>query len=106
VDIFLTTIAISSASLNIFLLFWMRKKNKKIKYLSSQLQKFRDLSTKFRDIVVQREELFYKNIHEVSLSFVNDVENSCLVTFEGENGKIVSYKGKIFNPSIISSKKV
>ncbi|WP_241241298.1 HD-GYP domain-containing protein [Fervidobacterium sp. 2310opik-2] len=105
-DIFLTTIAISSASLNIFLLFWMRKNNKKIKYLSSQLQKFRDLSTKFRDIVVQREELFYKNIHEVSLSFVNDVENSCLVTFQGENGKIVSYKGKIFNPSIISSKKV
>lgn len=82
---------ILSVGLNAFLLHKNSKKNKKIKYLSKQLQKFRDLSTKFRDIVVQREEVFYKNIHDVSLSFLDGVKNSYLITFDGEIGKVVSY---------------
>ncbi|MGC8955905.1 MAG: HD-GYP domain-containing protein [Fervidobacterium sp.] len=82
------------------------KEKKKSKYLASQVQKFRDLSTKFREIVVQREDFFYRNIHEVSLSFISDVENSCLVAFDGENGKIVSYKGSVFKSASVDDKKI
>ena len=82
-----------SVGFNVFLLYRNSKRRKRIKYLSNQLQKFRDLSTKFRDIVVQREELFYKNIHDVSLSFLDGVKSSYLITFDGETGKVVSYTG-------------
>ncbi|MFN6991267.1 MAG: HD-GYP domain-containing protein [Fervidobacterium sp.] len=89
---------IISVVLNVFLLLKIRKKNKKINHFAKQLQKFKDLSTRFRDIVVQREEVFYKNIHEISLNFLDDVKNSVLITFEGEEGKIVSFRGS--NPKL------
>lgn len=89
---------IISVILNIFLLLKMRKKNRKINHFAAQLQKFKDLSTRFRDIVVQREEVFYKNIHEISLNFLDDVKNSVFITFEGEEGKIVSVRGN--NPRL------
>ncbi|MFN3692123.1 MAG: HD-GYP domain-containing protein [Fervidobacterium sp.] len=94
----LVSFLIISVVLNVFLLIKMRKKNKKMIHFAKQLQKFKDLSTKFRDIVVQREEVFYKNIHEISLNFLDDVKNSVLITFEGEEGKIVSVRGS--NPRL------
>jgi len=90
---FLTTAIILSISLNIILLFRLRKKRKQLLKYSSQLQKFRDLSTKLRDIVVQREETFYKNLHELSIGFLKNVKKSYLITFDGEYGQVVSALG-------------
>ncbi|MEJ5257537.1 MAG: HD-GYP domain-containing protein [Fervidobacterium sp.] len=89
----LTTAIILSMSLNMILLFRLRKKRKQLLNYSSQLQKFRDLSTKLRDIVVQREETFYKNLHELSVGFLKNVKKSYLITFDGEYGQVVSVLG-------------
>ena len=97
---------VASVGFNVFLFYRNYKKRKRINYLSKQLQKFRDLSTKFRDIVVQREELFYKNIHDVSLSFLDGVKSSYLITFDGEMGKVVSYKGNNLKSSKVELKPV
>jgi len=83
-----------STTLNVFLGLKLIKKNRKIRNISSQLQKFRDLSSKLRDIVVQREETFYKNLHEASIGFLKDVKTSYLITFDGEYGNVVSVYGK------------
>ena len=83
-----------STTLNGFLGLQLIKKNRKIRNISSQLQKFRDLSSKLRDIVVQREETFYKNLHEASIGFLKDVKTSYLITFDGEYGNVVSVYGK------------
>jgi putative nucleotidyltransferase with HDIG domain len=83
-----------STTLNVFLGLKLIKKNRKIRNISSQLQKFRDLSSKLRDIVVQREETFYKNLHEASIGFLKDVKTSYLITFDGEYGNVVSVYSK------------
>lgn len=95
-----------SVGFNVFLFYRNYKKRKRINYLSKQLQKFRDLSTKFRDIVIQREELFYKNIHDVSLSFLDGVKSSYLITFDGEIGRIVSYAGSNLKSSKLELKPI
>lgn len=97
---------VASVGFNVFLFYRNYKKRKRINYLSKQLQKFRDLSTKFRDIVVQREELFYKNIHDVSLSFLDGVKSSYLITFDGEIGRIVSYAGSNLKSSKLELKPI
>jgi len=83
-----------STTLNGFLGLKLIKKNRKVRNISSQLQKFRDLSSKLRDIVVQREETFYKNLHEASIGFLKDVKTSYLITFDGEYGNVISVYGK------------
>ncbi|MCX7653085.1 MAG: HD-GYP domain-containing protein [Fervidobacterium sp.] len=105
VTVFVILLVIS-VLLNFFLIYRNYKKKTKINYLSKQVQKLRDLSTRFRDIVVQREELFYKNMHEVSLSFFEGVKSSYLITFDGEFGKVVSHTGVDHKSSAIELKNI
>lgn len=88
----IVTISVSIAC-NVVIGYVLYKKQKQVKKLSLQLQKLKDLSTKFRDMVVQREDVFYKNLHNVSISFLSNVSESCLIYFDGEIGRIVSYIG-------------
>ncbi|UOE96747.1 HD-GYP domain-containing protein [Fervidobacterium islandicum] len=78
---------------NGFLVSKLMKKSKENKYFSSQLQKFKDLSSKLRDIVVQREETFYKNLHEVAVGFLERVNKSYFIVLDGEYGSTVSIFG-------------
>lgn len=78
---------------NIVLLYVVRKKQNQNKKLSIQLQKLKDLSTKFRDMVMQREDVFYKNLHNISVSFVKNVSESYLIYFDSDVGRVVSYVG-------------
>jgi len=95
----------TSISLNVFLIWRLFKKDQKIKNISSQLQKFKDLSFKLRDIVVQREETFYKNLHEVSLGFLSEVDKSYFIIFDGEYGNVVSIYGEAPNNVVKKVKK-
>ncbi|HOS51718.1 MAG TPA: HD-GYP domain-containing protein, partial [Fervidobacterium sp.] len=80
------------------------KKQNQNKKLSIQLQKLKDLSTKFRDMVIQREDVFYKNLHNISVSFVKDVSESYLIYFDGDVGRVVSYVGGKNRATIIDKK--
>ncbi|MFN3328399.1 MAG: hypothetical protein ACK40U_06025, partial [Fervidobacterium pennivorans] len=86
-----------SVATNVFLISKLRKRTNLNKYLSTQLQKFKDLSSKLRDIVVQREETFYKNLHDVAVGFLDEVEKSYLIVFDGEYGNVVSVFGDTSN---------
>ncbi|QIV78727.1 hypothetical protein [Fervidobacterium pennivorans] len=80
---------------NVLLASKLRKRTKLNKYLSSQLQKFKELSSKLRDIVVQREETFYKNLHDVAIGFLDEIEKSYFIVFDGEYGNVVSVFGDV-----------
>lgn len=60
------------------------------KRLASILLKFKDLSSRFRDVVVQREEVFLKTVLSLSKNFIDDVKNAYLVYFYGEKGKVIT----------------
>jgi len=89
---------------NVVLAYIIRKKQNQNKKLSIQLQKLKDLSTKFRDMVIQREDVFYKNLHNISVSFVKDVSESYLIYFDGDVGRVVSYVGGKNRATIIDKK--
>lgn len=60
------------------------------KRLASILLKFKDLSSRFRDVVIQREEVFLKTVLSLSKNFIDDVKNAYLVYFQGEKGKVIA----------------
>lgn len=60
------------------------------KRLASILLRFKDLSSRFRDVVIQREEVFLKTVLSLSKNFIDDVKNAYLVYFQGEKGKVIS----------------
>ncbi|WP_448378750.1 HD-GYP domain-containing protein [Fervidobacterium sp.] len=91
-----------SVATNVFLISKLRRKTNLNKYLSAQLQKFKDLSAKLRDIVVQREETFYKNLHDVAVGFLDEIEKSYFIVFDGEYGNVVSVFGD--TPSNVSKR--
>lgn len=103
-NLLLFTILLLSIVCNVVLAYIIRKKQNQNKKLSIQLQKLKDLSTKFRDMVIQREDVFYKNLHNVSVSFVKDVSESYLIYFDGDVGRVVSYVGGKNRATIIDKK--
>lgn len=103
-NLLLFTILLLSIVCNIVLAYTIRKKQNQNKKLSIQLQKLKDLSTKFRDMVIQREDVFYKNLHNISVSFVKDVSESYLIYFDGDVGRVVSYVGGKNRETIIDKK--
>jgi len=103
-NLLLFTILLLSIVCNVVLAYIIRKKQNQNKKLSIQLQKLKDLSTKFRDMVIQREDVFYKNLHNVSVSFVKDVSESYLIYFDGDVGRVVSYVGGKNRDTIIDKK--
>ena len=103
-NLLLFTILLLSIVCNVVLAYTIRKKQNQNKKLSIQLQKLKDLSTKFRDMVIQREDVFYKNLHNVSVSFVKDVSESYLIYFDGDVGRVVSYVGGKNRATIIDKK--
>jgi len=56
-------------------------------------------------MVIQREDVFYKNLHNVSVSFVKDVSESYLIYFDGDVGRVVSYVGGKNRDTIIDKKR-
>src|SRR5690606_20881125 len=52
----------------------------------------------------QREDVFYKNLHNISVSFVKDVSESYLIYFDGDVGRVVSYVGGKNRETIIDKK--
>lgn len=103
-NLLLFTILLLSIVCNVVLAYTIRKKQNQNKKLSIQLQKLKDLSTKFRDMVIQREDVFYKNLHNISVSFVKDVSESYLIYFDGDVGRVVSYVGGKNRDTIIDKK--
>jgi len=103
-NLLLFTILLLSIVCNVVLTYTIRKKQNQNKKLSIQLQKLKDLSTKFRDMVIQREDVFYKNLHNISVSFVKDVSESYLIYFDGDVGRVVSYVGGKNRATIIDKK--
>ena len=103
-NLLLFTILLLSIVCNVVLAYIIRKKQNQNKKLSIQLQKLKDLSTKFRDMVIQREDVFYKNLHNISVSFVKDVSESYLIYFDGDVGRVVSYVGGKNRATIIDKK--
>ncbi|HOV53029.1 MAG TPA: HD-GYP domain-containing protein [Fervidobacterium sp.] len=103
-NLLLFTILLLSIVCNVVLAYTIRKKQNQNKKLSIQLQKLKDLSTKFRDMVIQREDVFYKNLHNISVSFVKDVSESYLIYFDGDVGRVVSYVGGKNRETIIDKK--
>ncbi|HOA17336.1 MAG TPA: HD-GYP domain-containing protein [Fervidobacterium sp.] len=103
-NLLLFTILLLSIVCNVVLAYTIRKKQNQNKKLSIQLQKLKDLSTKFRDMVIQREDVFYKNLHNISVSFVKDVSESYLIYFDGDVGRVVSYVGGKNRATIIDKK--
>jgi len=103
-NLLLFTILLLSIVCNVVLAYTIRKKQNQNKKLSIQLQKLKDLSTKFRDMVIQREDVFYKNLHNISVSFVKDVSESYLIYFDGDVGRVVSYVGGKNRERIIDKK--
>ena len=103
-NLLLFTILLLSIVCNVVLAYIIRKKQNQNKKLSIQLQKLKDLSTKFRDMVIQREDVFYKNLHNISVSFVKDVSESYLIYFDGDVGRVVSYVGGKNRDTIIDKK--
>jgi len=49
------------------------------KRLASILLRFKDLSSRFRDVVIQREEVFLKTVLSLTKNFIDDVKNAYLV---------------------------
>ncbi len=103
-NLLLFIILLLSIVFNIALAYTVHKKQNQNKKLSIQLQKLKDLSTKFRDMVTQREDVFYKNLHNISVSFVKDVSESYLIYFDGDVGRVVSYVGGKNRATIIDKK--
>lgn len=103
-NLLLFIILLLSIVFNIALAYTVHKKQNQNKKLSIQLQKLKDLSTKFRDMVTQREDVFYKNLHNISVSFVKDVSESYLIYFDGDVGRVVSYVGGKNKATIIDTK--
>lgn len=90
VSLFHTVFLVISAALNIVLLAALLKYRRRHAKLDAIVEKFRDLARRLRDIVVQREESFYKNLLQVSKSFVEPASGTFLIYFKGEHGKVVA----------------
>lgn len=85
----LVALAVSLIANVAMVLLLARFKKRKIE-LGTVVEKFKELARRFRDIVAQREESFYRNLLQVSASFVEDADAAFLVYFKGEDGSVVS----------------